>query len=42
VANDFAAPDKLYHNNRDGSFINVIDQVVPHMRLPRWVRTWVM
>lgn len=31
VANDFAAPDKLYHYNRDGSFTNVIDQVVPHM-----------
>ncbi|HVU15404.1 MAG TPA: FG-GAP-like repeat-containing protein [Candidatus Didemnitutus sp.] len=31
VANDFAAPDKLYHNNRDGTFTNVIDHVVPHM-----------
>jgi hypothetical protein len=31
VANDFAGPDKLYHNNRDGTFTNVIDQVVPHM-----------
>ncbi len=31
VANDFAAPDKLYHNNRDGSFSDVIDRVVPHM-----------
>jgi hypothetical protein len=31
VANDFAAPDILYHNNRDGTFTNVIDQVVPHM-----------
>jgi hypothetical protein len=31
VANDFAAPDKLYHNNRDGTFTDVIDQVVPHM-----------
>ena len=31
VANDFAAPDTLYHNNRDGTFTNVIDQVVPHM-----------
>ena len=30
IANDFAAPDKLYHNNRDGTFTNVIDQVVPH------------
>ena len=31
VANDFAAPDKLYHNNRDGTFTNVISAVVPHM-----------
>ncbi len=31
VANDFAAPDKLYRNNHDGTFTNVIDQVVPHM-----------
>jgi hypothetical protein len=31
VANDFAQPDKLYHNNRDGTFTNVIDEVVPHM-----------
>ncbi|MFY9925328.1 MAG: FG-GAP-like repeat-containing protein [Opitutaceae bacterium] len=31
VANDFAAPDVLYHNNRDGTFTNVIDRVVPHM-----------
>jgi hypothetical protein len=31
VANDFSAPDKLYHNNRDGTFSDVIDQVVPHM-----------
>ena len=30
VANDFAAPDFLYRNNRDGTFTNVIDQVVPH------------
>lgn len=30
VANDFAPPDKLYRNNRDGTFTNVIDQVVPH------------
>ena len=30
VANDFAGPDKLYHNNRDGTFTNVLDQVVPH------------
>jgi len=30
VANDFAAPDFLYRNNRDGTFTNVINQVVPH------------
>jgi len=30
VANDFAAPDKLYHNNRDGTFTDTIDSVVPH------------
>jgi len=31
VSNDFAAPDKLYHNNRSGTFTDVIDSVVPHM-----------
>ncbi|HEY3757509.1 MAG TPA: FG-GAP-like repeat-containing protein [Opitutaceae bacterium] len=31
VANDFAAPDQLYRNNRDGTFTDVIDSVVPHM-----------
>jgi hypothetical protein len=31
VANDFLGLDKLYHNNRNGTFTNVIDQVVPHM-----------
>ena len=31
VANDFAVPDKLYHNNRDGTFTDTIDSVVPHM-----------
>ncbi len=31
VANDFAVPDKLYRNNRDGTFTDVIDSVVPHM-----------
>ena len=30
VANDFAAPDQLYHNNRDGTFTNVLSDVVPH------------
>jgi hypothetical protein len=31
VANDFAVPDQLYRNNRNGTFTNSIDQVVPHM-----------
>ncbi len=31
VSNDFAAPDVLYHNNRNGTFTNVIGDVVPHM-----------
>ncbi len=31
VANDFTPPDNLYRNNRDGTFTDVIDQVVPHM-----------
>ncbi|HVU24022.1 MAG TPA: VCBS repeat-containing protein, partial [Opitutus sp.] len=31
VANDFGPPDTLYRNNRDGTFTNVIDAVVPHM-----------
>ncbi len=31
VANDFTPPDKLYHNNHDGTFTDVIDRVVPHM-----------
>ncbi len=30
VANDFAAPDQLYHNNGDGTFTNVLDATVPH------------
>jgi len=30
VANDFAPPDQLYHNNRDGTFTNVLSNVVPH------------
>ncbi|AOS43593.1 FG-GAP repeat protein [Lacunisphaera limnophila] len=29
VANDYASPDVLYHNNRDGTFANVINRVVP-------------
>ena len=31
VANDFEMPDFLYRSNRDGTFTNVIDRVVPHM-----------
>ncbi len=30
VANDFAAPDSLYRNNRDGTFTDVSAAVVPH------------
>ena len=31
VANDFAAPDRLYRNNGDGTFTNVTDEVLPHV-----------
>jgi hypothetical protein len=31
VTNDFDEPDALYHNNRDGTFTNVINRVVPHV-----------
>ncbi|PTY08468.1 RNA-binding protein [Opitutaceae bacterium EW11] len=30
VANDYAAPDRLYRNNRDGTFTDVVDATVPH------------
>ncbi len=30
VANDFSGPDRLYRNNRNGTFTNVLDQAVPH------------
>ncbi|HEU5080581.1 MAG TPA: FG-GAP-like repeat-containing protein [Opitutaceae bacterium] len=30
VANDYGAPDKLYRNNGDGTFTDVIARVVPH------------
>ena len=30
VAYDYGVPDSLYHNNRDGTFTEVIDQVAPH------------
>ncbi len=31
VTADYGTPDRLYHNNRDGTFTNVINQAVPHM-----------
>jgi hypothetical protein len=31
VANDFSPPDQLFHNNRDGTFTDRINLVVPHM-----------
>ncbi len=30
VANDYGVPDKLYHNNRDGTFADVSGQYLPH------------
>ena len=30
VANDMFGPDRLYHNNRDGTFTDVIATAVPH------------
>lgn len=30
VANDFAQPDQLYRNNRNGTFTNLLSNVVPH------------
>ncbi|HEY9154546.1 MAG TPA: CRTAC1 family protein, partial [Opitutaceae bacterium] len=30
VANDYGVPDKLYHNNKDGTFTEVIDVALPH------------
>jgi len=30
VANDYGVPDRLYHNNRDGTFTDVLDRVLPH------------
>jgi hypothetical protein len=30
VANDFAVPDRLWRNNRDGTFTDVAAQVLPH------------
>ncbi|MEO5960027.1 MAG: FG-GAP-like repeat-containing protein [Opitutaceae bacterium] len=31
VANDFAVPDRLYRNNRDGTFTDVVNEAVPHV-----------
>jgi hypothetical protein len=31
VTADYGTPDRLYHNNRDGTFTDVIHQAVPHM-----------
>jgi len=30
VANDYGAPDKLYHNNRDGTFADTSARALPH------------
>ncbi|HEY1849133.1 MAG TPA: CRTAC1 family protein, partial [Opitutaceae bacterium] len=30
VASDYGYPDRLYHNNRDGTFTDVLPQVLPH------------
>ena len=30
VANDYGVPDKLYHNNRDGTFTDTAGQFLPH------------
>ncbi len=30
VANDFKLPDNLYHNNRDGTYTDVLSSIVPH------------
>ena len=30
VGNDFQDPDRFYRNNKDGTFTNVIEHVVPH------------
>ncbi len=30
VANDYGYPDRLFHNNRDGTFTDVMSRVMPH------------
>jgi hypothetical protein len=30
VANDYGIADKLYHNNRDGTFTDTLDRALPH------------
>ena len=40
VANDYGAPDKLYHNNRDGTFTDVTRPgPAAHARSTRWAPT---
>ncbi len=31
VANDYGYPDRLYHNNRDGTFTDVLNRTLPHV-----------
>ncbi len=31
VANDYATPDRLYRNNRDGTFTEAVNQAFPHL-----------
>jgi len=31
VANDYGYPDRLYHNNRDGTFTDTLNSVLPHV-----------
>jgi len=30
IGHDYGVPDQLYHNNRDGTFTDVMNQVLPH------------
>ena len=40
VANDYGVPDKLYHNNRDGTFTDTSSTASCRTRrFPRWART---
>ena len=40
VGYDFTPADRLFHNNRDGTFTERIRSVVPTPPSPRWGRTW--